>query len=146
MNHGKLILKNYMINTLIELLSVPLAGQTARSRNRFILGLTDITHELEAERQTLLKKYGDLTPEGELQIDEKTGNYKLKDAEAFDAAFKELTERTFEMPCIAEKVVDFQAMHRTLETLETPMSVATTTVYEKIMQAFDTWAESQKTQ
>lgn len=143
MNHGALTLKNYMLNTLLELLSIPLAGKLARSRNKFVLLFTSRTKMLEEKRIELLKSFGELTPEGELQIGE-DGHYKLKDKAGFETAFKNLTDEQFEMPCVAESVIDFRNMHQVLDTLETPMTVATTTVYEEIMTAFETWVESQK--
>ena len=137
------MLKNYMVNTIIELLSTPLAGRAARSRNKFILLLTDTAKKLEDERQKLLKEFGDLDAAGELQIGE-DNQYKLKDKEAFEKAFAELTNGTFTLMCRAESLIDFQAVMQILDTLQTPMSVATTTIYNEIMEAFESWAESQK--
>lgn len=143
MNHGKLVLKNYMINTLVELLSTPLAGQIARQRNRFIVMLYDRAKDLEAKRNELLKKYGDLTPEGELQSGD-DGQYKLKDVEGFEKEFAVMTQGTFELQCKAEQLMVFQTVHQILENLQTPMTVPTTTVYDEICTAFETWAESEK--
>ena len=142
MEHGTLVLKNYMINTLVELLSTPIAGQLARSRNRFIAKLSDIAHKLEDERIVLLKKYGELK-DGELQIDQETGSYKLTDKAAFEKEFEVLSKGTFELACKAEQLIDFKAVHQMLDTIQTPMTVATTTVYDEIMKAFEAWAASQ---
>lgn len=142
LEHGALVLKGYMVNTLVELLSLPLAGRTARARNRFIVLLTGVAKDLEESRQKLLREFGDLK-DGELQIGE-DNQYILKDKPAFDKAFEELTNSTFGIKCVAESLMDFQTVHQILDTLQTPMTVATTTVYEEIMKAFESWAESQK--
>lgn len=141
MNHGVLVLKNYMLNTLVQLLNVPVAGQAARARNRFLQALKGAADELEAKRMELLKKYGDLK-DGELQIE--NGHYKLTDKEAFDKEFADLQEGTLALQCKAEQLIDFQAVHRILNTLETKLTVDQTTVYDAICNSFDEWAKSQQ--
>lgn len=139
LNHKPLILKNYMVNTLVELLGIPLSAQTARARNRFVLLFNDTANAIEAERQALLKEYGDLDEKGELQVGT-NGRFKLKDEEGFAKAYEEMTQRTLAVPCNANQYTDFVQMKHVLDTLETRLTVAQTTIYDEIMTAFEEWA------
>ena len=142
MNHGKLVLKNLVINTVVGLLSEPVVGKVARSRNRFILLLNDRLQEVKEAHMALLKKYGDLSDKGELQIDEENGTYKMKDKDAFEKEFDALMEQVLEIPCRAEQLVDFQCVHNMLANLDTKLTVAQTTIYEEIMSAFEAWSNA----
>jgi DNA-binding transcriptional regulator YhcF (GntR family) len=144
LNHPSLLLKNYMVNTLLELLNVPVPAAVARARNRFILLFNKVAKEIENERQTLLKKYGELDAQGNLQIDTATGHYKMKDVAAFEKEFDEMTSRTLAIPCIAEAKVDFIMVKQVLDQLETRLTVAQTTVYNEIMEAFEAWQNDNK--
>jgi len=139
LNHKPLILKNYMVNTLVELLGIPLQANIARARNRFVVLFTDSAKRIEDERQALLKEYGDLDEHGELQITTE-GRFKLKDEEGFTKAFEEMTQRTLAVPCVAQQYTDFVQVKHILETIETRLTVAQTTIYDEIMTAFEEWA------
>lgn len=144
MQHGKLVLKNYMLNTLIELLNVPVAGQVARARNRFILRLNDQAHNLEERRMKLIKEFGvidEVTKEPKIKP---SGEYELKDAPAFEAAFKAQSDESYELPCVAEQLVDFQTVHSMLENSTVPLSIAQTTIYDEVLQAFEAWVAAEK--
>ena len=141
LHHPTLLLKNYMVNTLLELLNIPLPANVARARNRFLLLFKSAATEIEAERQALLKKWGDLDAEGKLQIDQATGHYKMKDLAAFTKEFEEMTTRTRAIPCIANAYTDFLQIKNVLDTLETRLTVEQTTVYNEIMEAFEEWAK-----
>lgn len=141
LDHGKLTFKNYMINTLVDLLNIPVAGQVARSRNRFIVKLSDPMKAAEDKRMALLEQYAE-KKDGKIFLDDKTNQYNLgENKEVFEAAFKELSDSTFEIPVVGEFVVDVQRVHTMLNTLDTPMSVATTHNYEEIMQVFEAYAK-----
>lgn len=140
LDHGKIVFKNYMINTLVDLLSEPVSGQVARSRNRFITLLADPMKSAEAKRIALLEQYAVLT-DGKLVLDEKTQEYPLRDKEGFEKAFAELSQQEFDVPCVGEHLVDFQRVHTMLDTTAKAMSVSTTSTYEAIMQSFEAWAK-----
>lgn len=144
LEHKPLILQNYMVATLIELLGVPLAGQIARARNRFILLFNETAKEIEAERQKLLKEYGDLDEKGELKIGT-NGHYIMRDAEGFAKAFDELSKRTCYVPCKGEQLVDFHNIKNVLLNLELKLTVEQTTVYDEICKRFEEWASSEAT-
>lgn len=140
MQYKPLILKNYMANTIVELVGIPLPAPLARARNKFILLFQDTMTAIENERQALLKKHGDLDENGNLQIDPTTGNYKLKDAEAFAKDFEEMTMRTLAIPCNGDELRGtFLAVKQVLSTLETKLSVSEAKVYDDIMEAFEAW-------
>lgn len=135
-----LVLKNYMLATMIELVSIPLAAPLARARNKFILLFNNTMQEVEAERQRILKKWGDLDKDGNLQVDPTTGNYRLTDKEAFTKEFEEMTSRTLAVQCVGDEIKGtFMAIKNVLATLETHLTVAQTTVYNEIMEAFEAW-------
>lgn len=139
MEHGTLVLKNYMINTLIELLNLPLANQTARQRNKFILRLNKIAHELNDQRMVMLKKYGNLDEHGELKTVE-GGKYDLKDYDAFEKEYQVLMQEDFKLHCEGEDIVTFSAVENILQSLPTQLNVAQTTVYGEICDAFFAWS------
>lgn len=145
LNHNALILKNYMVNTLVELLGIPLQANLARARNRFIVLFNNTVNEINAERMVILKKYGELDEAGELKVGT-DGHYILKDKAAFDKEFEELTTRAVAIPCVGEMLTDFHMVKNILDTLETKLTVAETTVYDEIMKAFEEWAAAPKTQ
>ena len=138
MNHGTLVLKYGVINTLIELLSIPVAGAVARSRNRFILLFKDVAHEVESRRMDLVKKHANLDDKNE-PIIKGDGQYDLKDFPAFEADFKLLIAEEFKLPCIGEQLVDFQNIHKLLINLDTPLNVEQTRVYDQVLTAFEAW-------
>lgn len=146
LQHKPLILKNYMVNTLIELLGIPLQANVARSRNRFIMLFNETATHIESERQRLLQEYGvkDETT-GDLKVGT-DGHYEMTDKEAFTKAFEELTQRTLAVPCTGEQYVDFSRVRNILETLETRLTVAQTTIYDEIMNCFDDWAGIEREQ
>lgn len=140
MQYKPLILKNYMASTLVELVSIPLAAPLARARNKFILLFQETVKQVENERQALLMKYGDLDTEGKLQVGS-DGNYKLKDAVAFAKEFEEMTSRALAITCNGDELKGtFLMVKNILDNLETKLTVAQTTVYSEIMDAFEAWA------
>lgn len=137
MDHGTLTLKNYTLGSLVEFLSVPLTNTVARTRNKFILKLSDRIKFLEDHRMELLKQYGDLK-DGEFQFDQ-NGHYKLLDKETFTKEYSSMMEDTLALPCIAEDLPIFNTIFSVLQTLETGLDVEKTKHYDEIMTAFETW-------
>ena len=140
MQYRPLVLKNYMVATLVELLGVPLAAPVARARNKFILLFQETMKEIEDERQKLLKKYGDLDKDGNLQTDLTTGSYKMRDMDGFTKEFEEMTSRALAVPCVGDELKGtFMQVKRILANLETKLDVQQSTVYGAIMDAFEEW-------
>lgn len=138
MDHGKFVLKNYLVNSIVELLSVPLPAALARTRNRFILLFGPQVKQIEETRMKLLKEFGDLDAEGNL-VQGDDGNYKMKDRPAFTAAYETVMEANFALEVRGEQLVDFNTAFQILETLDTKLNVAQTSAYDEIMQAFEAW-------
>lgn len=139
LNHKPLILKNYMVNTLVELLGIPLPANAARARNRFILLFNDTAKHVEDERQRLLDLYTEKDEKGERKVGT-DGHFVLADEAAFQKEYEELTSRTLAVPCIGEQYTDFVSAMNILANLETRLTVAQTTIYDEIMKCFEEWA------
>lgn len=135
-----LVLKNYQLGPMVKFLSLPLPGQAARARNRFILAFNKQITAIEDRRLALLKQHGDLDDKGELQIDTASGNFKLKDKEAFHKDYDALMREEYAAPCVGNALVDFRGAYGILKDLPTQLSVEETTIYDEIMTAFEAWA------
>lgn len=131
-----LVLKNYLINSCVNFLDVPLPAQIARSRNRFLKALSPRAEEFETERMKLINQYAEKgTDEKPLVMP--NGNYKIKDQAAFDAAWKTLKEETATFDVLPSNMADFHVVKGIMLGLDTPMNVGETHDYEELCIAFE---------
>lgn len=151
MDHGRITFKRYQINTLVALLSTPVAGKVARSRNRFITLIAPLSKEADAERKEKLDVFIKRDAEGNKLFTQETKDlpenekqYELTNKEAWAKQWEELQQKTFSIACVGESLVDFNAVFAMLDNFSEPLDVATTTVYDGIMTAFEDWKKSQQ--
>ncbi len=133
-----LVLKNYHLRILFDILSAPLHGQEARSRNRVAKIFQAKFAALEEERMKLLEKYAKKDEKTKQMILDKTGkNYEMEDLPAFSKEYEEALGEDAIFDLLPSTRPDFVNAKKIVLAWAKPLTVAETDTYEEICQAFE---------
>lgn len=95
-----MIIKNNDLMGLGNLLAdLTLKGSASRLRTRFIKKLQKQLDKVEAEKQEILKNYGELDGNGNIKVEEENGTqvYVIRDRQACEREIMELFEEVMEI-------------------------------------------------
>lgn len=135
-------LKNYHLPKLVEWLNIPLHGQDARVRNRFLKVISPRYNEVDAERVKLLRDLSEKDEKGEPKTIEGGRAFDLtpENREKFAEQMSEINSEEFVIDVLESNRKDLKAVRQLLlgaisERFE--FDIRETDLLDEICQAFE---------
>lgn len=132
-----LTLKGYHLRFFYELLGVPLHGEQARARNRFVDLFRVKAKEMEAVRLELIQKYGKLDENKKPIWNDTLKRFELADPQGFDKEYSEALDKEIYFDYTPATRKDFLSVKQFILSSKKELDIEETEMYEDICSAFE---------